>query len=312
MKWIKQISRFWKTIQLVLIYVASIILVYFMFPREGKFRYEYTRNKPWMHEDLIAPFDIPIYKTDQQLHAERDSISRISKLYFYVDSLAGREMTASFNSDFDDLLSSIGLNIYISTTWNLTGELINQLLTDIYNKGIIEKHPVLDNIDDNHLTIMVVRKSIAEEKKFKEFYTVRTAYDHLLSELRKLSPTSMVIINRLSLADYLVPNIVYDEETTAKVKASRLAEISLSQGMVQAGQRIISRGELVSGRSFQILESLRKEYETNPNIKKNYFLVYSGQFILIALFFLSLFWFLYNYRKDIMISVTQTFFILSL
>ena len=72
MNWIKGIVKFWKTIQIILIYIISIFLVYFMFPREGKFKYEYSKNKPWMHETLVAPFDFPVYKTDQQVQRENN------------------------------------------------------------------------------------------------------------------------------------------------------------------------------------------------------------------------------------------------
>ncbi len=74
MNWIKGIVRFWKTIQIIMLYLVSILLVYFMFPREGKFQYEYSKNKPWMHETLVAPFDFPIYKPEQQVQRERDSL----------------------------------------------------------------------------------------------------------------------------------------------------------------------------------------------------------------------------------------------
>ena len=71
MKWTKGIARFWTTIQIALIYITAVLLVYFMFPREGKFRYEYTKNKPWMHENLVAPFDFPIFKSDEQVRQEQ-------------------------------------------------------------------------------------------------------------------------------------------------------------------------------------------------------------------------------------------------
>jgi putative nucleotidyltransferase with HDIG domain len=122
----------------------------------------------------------------------------------------------------------------------------------------------------------------------------------------------LAVMNRLSLNDYLTPNIFYDEEMTAKVLESSLEKLSLTQGMVQAGQRIISRGELVSNDSYQVIESLRREYESNPNVGKNYLVVYTGQFLLISLIFLALFWFIYYLRKDILTSRKQTFFTLGL
>jgi putative nucleotidyltransferase with HDIG domain len=82
--------------------------------------------------------------------------------------------------------------------------------------------------------------------------------------------------------------------------------------MVQSGQLIIARGELVTQSDFLIIESLRKEYESNPNVGKNYLVVYLGQLLLISLIFMALFWFIYYFRKDILISRRQTLFTLSL
>ncbi|MCK4991508.1 MAG: hypothetical protein KAS29_13515, partial [Bacteroidales bacterium] len=103
MNWTKGIARFWNTIQIVLIYVIAILLVYFMFPREGKFRYEYTKNKPWMHENLVAPFDFPIFKPDQQVQRELDSLQNNEYLYFFHDSLVGNSMLTTFYRDYNSI-----------------------------------------------------------------------------------------------------------------------------------------------------------------------------------------------------------------
>lgn len=312
MNWIKGIVKFWKTIQIVLIYIVSILLVYFMFPREGKFRYEYSKNKPWMHETLVAPFDFPIYKPDQQIQRERDSLQQNTKLYFIHDMLVGNNAMNSFSGDFNSLVSSMGIGGYVSDTWTLTGHMISDLLDEIYGTGVIELHPVLDGRDLEQLMVMVVKKTVAEEDRFTSFYTERSAYEYLISELERINPGSLPILNRMNLNDYLRPNMLYDEEMTSKVRQASLEELTLTQGMVQAGQRIIARGELVSGNDFLIIESLRREYESNPNVDKNYLVVYMGQFLLITLIFLALFWYIYNFRKDILTSRKQTVFTLAL
>ncbi len=312
MNWIKGIVRFWKTIQIILIYLISILLVYFMFPREGKFKYEYSKNKPWMHETLVAPFDIPIYKPDLQIQRERDSLQQNAKLYFYSDSLVGSSMVSTFSSDFNNLVSSMGIDVYVSETWLVTGTVITDVLGEIYSAGIIGRHPVLDGLDLDQLSVMVVRNTMVEEQRHREFYTERSAYEYLIAAVEKANPASVDILNRLTLNDYLRPNLFYDEEMTSMVRQASLEDLTLTQGMVQAGQRIISRGELVSNVNFQIIESLRKEYESNPNVGKNYLVVYTGQFLLITLVFLALFWFIYYFRKDILISRIQTLFTLGL
>ncbi len=312
MNWIKGIVRFWKTIQIILLYLISILLVYFMFPREGKFKYEYTRNTPWMHENLVAPFDFPIYKPDQQVQRERDSLQRNAMLHFYYDSLVGNNMVSTFESDYSNLVSSMGIGGYVSDTWVLTGQAISTVLDEIYAIGIIERHPVLEGKELDLLSVMVVRNTMAEEDRYNSFFTERGAYEYLIGELEQNSSGSMAFMNRLSLNDYLRPNLLYDEQMTFMVRQASLEQLTLTQGMLQAGQRIISRGELVSNASFQIIESLRREYESNPNVGKNYLVVYAGQFLLISLIFLALFWFIYYFRKDILTSRKQTFFTLGL
>jgi putative nucleotidyltransferase with HDIG domain len=312
MNWIKGIVRFWKTIQIVLLYIVSIFLVYFMFPREGKFKYEYSKNKPWMHETLVAPFDIPIYKPELQVQRERDSLQGNARLYFFHDSLVVQNMGSTFRSDYNNMISSISISGQVPLVWRVTGESISDIIDDIYSTGIIERHPVLEGLEFDLLSVMVRRNVLVEEVKYRELYTERSAYEHLISEIGNSIQSSPDVLSRLTLNDYLLPNLLYDEEMTSMVRQTSLEDLTLTQGMVQAGQRIIARGELVSNSNFLVIESLRREYESNPNVGKNYFVVYSGQFLLILIIFLALYWFVYYFRKDILSSRKQTFFTLGL
>ncbi len=312
MNWIKGIVRFWKSIRIILLYLISILLVYFMFPREGKFQYEYSKNKPWMHETLVAPFDIPIYKSEQTVEQERDSLQQNAHLYFFYDSLVGSNMVSSFDTDYNTFVSSMGIGLYVSGSQSVTGSMISEILNEIYEKGIIERHPILEGRELELLPVMIVRNTLAEEKRYREFYSERTAYEYLISEIGKVSEGSLAALNKLSLNSYLQPNLFYDEQMTSMVRQASLEDLTLTQGMVQAGMRIISRGELVSNNKFQVIESLRREYESNPNVGKNYLVVYLSQFLLITMIFLALYWFIYYFRKDIFSSRRQTFFTLGL
>ena len=312
MNWIKGIVKFWKTIRIVLIYFISIVLVYFMFPREGKFRYEYTKNKPWMHENLVAPFDFPIYKPDQQVQREIDSLQSNSHLYFFYDSLIGNNLIAAFTNDYNSIASTMGIGENISDRWAMTGQLIANVLEETYMLGIIERPAVLEGESMEQTSVMVVKDGLAEEHRLTALFTGRSAYEYVTTELEGASISSLAVLNRMNLNDYLEPNIMYDEEMTLKVHQAALDEMTLSQGMVQSGQLIIARGELVTQSDFLIIESLRKEYESNPNVGKNYLVVYVGQLLLITLIFLALFWFIYYFRKDILISRNQTIFTLGL
>jgi putative nucleotidyltransferase with HDIG domain len=312
MNWIRSIVKFWKTIQIVLIYFLSILLVYFMFPREGKFGFEYSKNTPWMHENLVAPFDFPIYKPDQQVQRERDSLLNNSHLYFVHDSLLSNSILNSFQADYMAMATSLGIGAKVSDSWMLTGHVIGNMLKEIYDLGIIERHPVLDGKPPEETQVMVVKNGLAEEYRLADIYTGPSAYQHILRDFEGIHPGSMAILNRMNLNDYLRPNTLYDEEMTLKVREATAEQLVLTQGMVQSGQLIISRGELVSGGDFLILESLRREYESNTNVKKNYLVVYVGQLLLITLVFLALFWFISYFRRDVLTSGSQTLFTLGL
>ena len=312
MNWTKGIAKFWSTIQIVLIYIIAILLVYFMFPREGKFRYEYTKNKPWMHENLVAPFDFPIFKPDQQVQSELDSLQKNEYLYFLHDSLVGNSMLTNFYRDYNSIASSMGLGENISERWAITSQVIANILQEIYYTGIIERHPVLEGKEPEQTPVMVVKDDLAEEYRLTSFFTLRSAYEFVGKEVEGASASSLTILSRMNLSDYLGPNIMYDEAMTLKVHQAALDELTLTQGMVQSGQLIIARGELVTQSDFLIIESLRKEYESNPNVGKNYLVVYLGQLLLITLIFMAMFWFIYYFRKDILANRRQTLFTLGL
>jgi len=313
MNWTKGIARFWKTIQIVLIYVIGILLVYFMFPREGKFRYEYTKNKPWMHENLVAPFDFPIFKPDQQVQSELDSLQKNEHLYFFYDSLVGNSMLTAFYRDYSSIASSMGLGDDISERWIMTRQVAGSLLEEIYALGIIERHPVLEGKAPDQTPVMVVKDDLAEEHRLTTFFTLRSAYESITRELvNRTDFSSLPILDRMNLNDYLGANIMYDEAMTMKVHQAALDEMTLTKGMVQSGQLIIARGELVTQSDFLIIESLRKEYESNPNVGKNYLVVYLGQLLLISLIFMAVVWFIYYFKEDMRYSRSQTLFTVGL
>jgi putative nucleotidyltransferase with HDIG domain len=311
MNWTKGIARFWNTIQIALIYIVAVVLVYFMFPREGKFRYEYTKNKPWMHENLVAPFDFPIFKTDQQLSRETDSLMNSQYLYFFQDSLVGQNMLKTFNRDYNSIASSLDIDQLVNDLPSLTRQVVSSALQEIYARGIIERHAVIEDKVPGQTNMMVVKNDLAEEYTLSAFYTLRSAYEYLMKFIEDPG-ASPGILNRMNLNDYLAPSVLYDEAMTLKVHQAALDDITMTQGMVQSGQLIIATGELVTQSDFLIIESLRNEYESNPNVGKNYLVVYLGQFFLISLIFLSLFWFIYFFRQDIFISRRQTIFTLGL
>lgn len=305
--------RYWKTLQIILLYLISIFLVFLMYPRSGKFQYEYVKNTPWLHKNLIAPFDFPVYKDENQLASEMDDISDNSFSYFQLDTTVQISVSAELQQDIDLVSVDDDLGSAYIKNHTVLLDTLPGILRGLYTTGIVEMHPVIqvDNIEE--LELIVLRRQIAEETALADLLTEREAYEHVMNSLITItSLSSNEILSDLTIANYIRPNILYDESMTENVFLSKLDEISTTQGMVQSGQIIISRGELVSAEKYRLVESLRQEYETNPNVNRNYTLLYLGQFILISLLFLSLLWYVMNFRKDMMGSSAQTLFLLIL
>ncbi|MCF8226664.1 MAG: HDIG domain-containing protein [Bacteroidales bacterium] len=306
----KRMLQFWKKIQIFLLYIISILLVFWIFPREGKFQYEYVKNSPWKHADLIAPFDFPIYKNDDKLAKETDSIAKTNPPYFKIDTTVIKSVLGELSEDLGNkvLLQGNSSDLMAEISDTLPG-----LLGEVYLAGIIESHPVIQQGNRNAEEIFIVRRQLAEKSALADVFTEKMAYEHVVESLKSVTGRSNnQLLTEITISKYIQPNLFYDALMTQKILDAKLAEVSATQGMVQSGQIIIRRGELVSQSKYRLVESLRKEYESNANVIRNDSLIYLGQFVLIAVMFLALLWYVSNFRKDMMGSSAQTIFILSL
>ncbi len=284
-----------------------------MYPREGKFKYEYVKNRPWKHENLIAPFDFPVYKDEVHINREIDSITRNNKPYFSLDTSVVIAVLTELNKD---LVSPNNTNPPVSINNALHRRIADTLpgiLSAVYAKGIIEMHPILIQSDQGSTEIMLKRWQLAEKTITTDIFSEKMAYQYVMNALKAATyRNDNMILSDLTISKYIRPNILFDESLTNNVLQSKLDGISTTQGMVQSGQIIIALGELVSPAKYQLIESLRKEYETNSNVARNYSLIYLGQFILISMIFLSLLWYVSNFRRELMGSSAKTLFLLSL
>src|SRR5699024_2209424 len=79
------------------------------------------------------------------------------------------------------------------------------------------------------------------------------------------------------------PNVNLNEELTKKDLDAQLNDISYTKGIITQGSRIISKGEVIDANKLQILESLKKEYQSSPENTVNFYIVVTGYVLLIAL-----------------------------
>ncbi len=321
------LNRYFKVIIKALILVAAVIIIVYLFPGESKFKYEFSKGKPWMHEDMIAEYNFPIYKTDAELTSERDSILKEHKPYFRLDTtifLDQKErLIISFNQEWEKyLFEEYSLTEPLNSLFRLQRRLIAEkedylgfgedLLKFVYSKGIAEASDVLEQVDNENLTIVVVRGNMAQDYSYSEVFTQKSAYEYVLTSLENKAEANGDFFKDMNLNNFIQSNLFYDIETSNNEKQNLIDEISLTAGMVQRGERIISRGEVVSQHKFRVLESLKREYETRSGSTGNIFLIVVGQILLVTVSLIMLFLFLYNFRREIFNNNLHSFFIVFL
>lgn len=314
----KWLSRKFKNVALFV--VASIILI-LLFPRGGKFKFEYQKGKPWMHQVLVAPFDFPVYKSESDLTEEKDSILKNFSPYFNYNPKTSIEQKARFRQLFSNYWSYYNrrypniLNLDYRYQFE---QRVTQLLDFVYKRGIIELPEDFTALSKQSVTIMIVRDNVAEESALDDNFTQKRAYEYIMHELDKYSDQLNFSANfnpdaffrGMNLEEFLMPNLFYDEITSGKVRDEAIKNISLTEGMVLTGERIIFTGDIVTTQSYKVLESLKKEYEQRMGFSSNYLFVILGQAMLVIVCMVLIYVFLNKFRKEILLYPKKVAFVL--
>jgi len=321
MSLIDRLSKNRKKIYLGVLFGLSIIFVTYLLPREGKFRYEYQKGRPWMHEVLIAPWDFPVYKTEDELGREREELLSSFRPFFNYDTSLVNYETENLNSYLLDLRSGFAGSGYDlpDTDYRMVSNRLVSILRQVYEKGIFELNEITENLLGKDRNIMLVKGNIAEEVSLEEMFTHKKAYEFARTQWAKLQQevsdagkTELAeFIGSVSLADFINPNIRYNETKSMAERNNILKEISLSRGMVQKGELIISQGELVNDSRFRILESFRQEYGERVGVYNSWLFIF-GQVLIVSACFLILFLFMYHFRRELLESFQKTLFIMIL
>lgn len=300
----------------IILFVITTATIILIFPIERRFEYEFQKGKPWMHEDLYAPFDFPIYKTDAELSLEKDSLSRIIKNYFSLDTtvynlVKGNIFQQINNHAFQDKnkekLQQKDSAKYFSTIHLF----IDQLLTRYYKKGIINLAQI-KNVDySEEIDIILIAGKIAEEIKLGELTILSNAKLNMQAEIAVFCEKHKEynFVKELSIHNNLIENVLYDNERSSQMKANMLANISLTRGMLQESERIISKGDIVNDKAFKILRSLKREYESTNVKSSDIYKIMLGQIMLILPAVLALALIIYFIFIEVLESKKKSLFI---
>lgn len=272
-----------------LIFIATVSVVVYFLPNEGKFNYQFDINKPWKYGLLQASFDFPIYKNDIQVQKEQDSILADYQPYFQIDKEVEKKVLARLREDYTrnlrHLLPSADYVRYIDRT-----------LKELYENGIIAGNDLKRMEEDSISAIQLVDKNVATSRFIAQLYTVKEAYEYLLNS--DTAHYQRKILQQCNLNNYITPNLIYDEEKSEAAQKDLLSTVSWANGFVLNGQKIIDRGEIVDEQTYNILESLRKEWEKRSDSVQEKRLTLAGQLLYVSIFLFCFMAYLELFRGD--------------
>ncbi len=286
-------------IQAFLYFVVTAAVIAYFFPREGKFRYQFHEGKPWRYGLLTAPSDFPIYKTDDELKAERDSLRSRFKPYFRMDERVAQQALGKLKNDY------VEQHTMSTPIW----QYLTKKLSTLYADGIVSAQDMERMTTERHTRVRLIKNSVSTQAEIKRFHSEKSAYELIINE----APESIDRgeLRASNFDKYLLPNVTYDAEMSDKALAALMQKVTLSTGIVQAGERIVDRGEVVDGRTYNILRSLKIVHETKSGGNRRDGITMLGQVILIlgimtccALYFLSFRPELYFRRKNRLFILT--------
>ena len=267
--------------------IVTVTIVVWSMPHDNRSYYHLEQGKPWKYAEFTAPYDFAVYKSEEAIRMEQDSVLRFFEPYYRFDKGTESRMVSKFNADYADGIP--GLQIEYKT-------IISNRLHSLYQQGIMEQKEYDELRKDTNHMIRVVSGKEAVSVSIMEIYSAKMAYEQLFQE--ELLALQRPLLQKCNLNSYIVPNLIYDKERSETSKNDLLSGIAWASGLVQKGQKIVDRGEIVTEKTYRIIESFKKENERrNEDITQNQ-LSLTGQILYVTILMLCFTLYLSLYRKD--------------
>ena len=268
--------------------VAALLIAYF-FPREGKFRYQFYEGKPWRYGLLTAPSDFPIYKTDEEVSSERDSVLRTFEPYFRLNTEVVTKEVEQLRTNYNTKLRGKVSSAYM--------QYVENSLQELYSNGIISTQDWDRLRKEERQRINIRENTVAQSRYVSDLFTVRTAYEFIINNC----PASLdrAKLQSCDINDYLIENVTYDADMSEKVKNTLLQSVSIASGMVQAGERIVDRGEIIDNHTYNVLRSLKIVHEQKSGGSQTQGIILAGQFVLVFGLMFCFWTYLWSFRLKI-------------
>lgn len=278
-----------------LLFVFTAFVIVSILPEEARFQKSFELGRVWRHDTFYAPFTFAIQKSDAELTKDAEELKQNAPKYFRFDNELAAERIRNLPSEVDTLklrykeaekagmLSRLDSSLisHISR-WYKQGILNNQLSRNFSENEIVERSSegvMLKKVD------AYVHKELVMDSIAYFVYGSKTWFDKELESF---------------FLSVIIPNVQFDEQYTEYMFKDALENISKTRGLVNTGDLIIRNGEIVDSKKFQILFSLKNEYERQFGVSiYSHFLLAVGQVILVVLILILLYLFIIFLRPEI-------------
>ena len=264
----------------IIVTVAAI--VWFM-PRDMRLSYKMEEGTPWRYADLTATFDFPVYKSEATLAKERAEVLKDFKPYYIFDDDVAHQQVNLFRQRWGSK-TTVGSQLKI---------IISNRLNNLYSHGIIDTREPLEG--DTTQTVWRVMGENASLFSVKQALTPKQAYELLTQDA--IVRNYDEVLKEMDLNEFIVPNLIYDSIHSQTAREELMRSVAPSSKIVQRGQKIISRGDIVDEETYQILESYKKENDLRHESSGSN-LALAGKALYVFIFILLFTIYLGTYRKD--------------
>ena len=290
-----------RTYRAILFILSCAVIIYF-FPKSGKFKYSFENGRPWQSENLYAPFDFAIKKTDQELEEEKNKIRLATKVFFDKDTLVLNKSLNEFYDKIDNPLNDSVINTLNKRELKLVRNTGANILKIIYSRGLLDKNY---DYNSNQIVSLIINNKQVSSGFFSDFHKPEDLITFINNQIVSLNIQEYKPQIVSILFDLIESDISLNEPLSKNSIDEALASISPNRGIIEKETLIISKGEVVEGEKLKILESLKNEYQTNSTSLTNYYLIISSYSLLVVLSLLMIILFIRKFRKKIYLSLNK-------
>lgn len=281
--------------------VLTFGVIYLLLPKQGTFKYEFQKGRPWAHQTLIAPFDFPVLKPKDVLEAEKDLLLKHYAPYFTLNPDVKDDQLLLLEQRIAQLFSLSNIELDSQKSSHVYA-VLSDLFGRYYDQGLLENSIETYNIPDDKAEINLVQGNRAHKVSVSSLHSIKSAYIEISDSLNFMALNDSVlqrILLHIDVGNYLAANLNYDQTYNETKTEELLNNVSTTRGAVLAGVRVISQGDIVDSENYIVLESLRQAYERNRMYGGWISTIIIGQMILIAALLAVLVLYLQNFNPKI-------------